>query len=615
MAEAQENIVTEKELNKIKKQNSAKSELARTMFSSLCKYSLSFFVYFFCFILFPVFLLHCLLTNYFETSSENLRQIKLAQMSEAMEYMEKYSNNKRYFHYILSKIAECAQDSDNPVEYLKININNLKSKYPNKFQFVVWDNNGKVIKDLCDKNGYSYVLNKLYDTLFQVSKDLKKNISTRVSNLEIVKKNMNIFRTFLGRIFIPENLKYPLYNNLSSGPFLTELGEDLSFVWYSINDKISFLCFISNDLIKDFSGLNKVTNKLSQNSSDIIYGFSISPNIDKPATFFPDKYEYPLSLALTTFENAGDSIFENDVAIVKMSMPQPSIRIFAYFQKTEKNWNFEYKRNFWFGIFIYILLAIYCFVVFWFLYKKHFFSIRWKLTALFLLANLAPISVLGFIAKGFLDSKRLSLKNEIVSELEKSLREFDARYDSLLDSYTSRLNAEVQDISNKIGENAIQQSEINSLENLFNTYDASDIYLVASSGNIILNKRDETKASQKLEFMGSLGESILSFANKKIINSKHRDVFSNMFNPEDAEMIRLYLKNIGSVVEFKFGDYYRIFYSYTFGDKLKFNHNYMLIIFWEKEVFQNIFIKENLNTLYNISSDIQFFIKSNSSNY
>lgn len=214
MAEAQENIVTEKELNKIKKHNSAKSELARTMFSSLCKYSLSFFVYFFCFILFPVFLLHCLLTNYFETSSENLRQIKLAQMSEAMEYMEKYSNNKRYFHYILSKIAECAQDSDNPVEYLKININNLKSKYPNKFQFVVWDNNGKVIKDLCDKNGYSYVLNKLYDTLFQVSKDLKKNISTRVSNLEIVKKNMNIFRTFLGRIFIPENLKYPLYNNL-----------------------------------------------------------------------------------------------------------------------------------------------------------------------------------------------------------------------------------------------------------------------------------------------------------------------------------------------------------------------------------------------------------------
>ena len=440
MAEAQENIVTEKELNKIKKQNSAKSELARTMFSSLCKYSLSFFVYFFCFILFPVFLLHCLLTNYFETSSENLRQIKLAQMSEAMEYMEKYSNNKRYFHYILSKIAECAQDSDNPVEYLKININNLKSKYPNKFQFVVWDNNGKVIKDLCDKNGYSYVLNKLYDTLFQVSKDLKKNISTRVSNLEIVKKNMNIFRTFLGRIFIPENLKYPLYNNLSSGPFLTELGEDLSFVWYSINDKISFLCFISNDLIKDFSGLNKVTNKLSQNSSDIIYGFSISPNIDKPATFFPDKYEYPLSLALTTFENAGDSIFENDVAIVKMSMPQPSIRIFAYFQKTEKNWNFEYKRNFWFGIFISVLLSIYCFVVFWFLYKKHFFSIRWKLTALFLLANLAPISVLGFIAKGFLDSKRLSLKNEIVSELEKSLREFDARYDSLLDSYTSRLS-------------------------------------------------------------------------------------------------------------------------------------------------------------------------------
>ena len=615
MAEALENIVNEKTINKTEKHNSAKFELARTMFASLCKKSLSFFVYFFCFILFPFFLLHSSLTMFFETNSENLRQIKLAQMTEAMEYMEKYSNNKRYFHYILSNIAEYAQKADNPVEYLKININNLKSKYPNRFQFVVWDNNGKIIKELCDKSGYSYVLNKLYETLSQVSKDLKKDISTRVSNLEIVKKNMNIFRTFLGRIFIPENLKFPLYNNLSSGPFLTELGEDLSFVWYSINEKISFLCFISTDLIKDFSGLNKVSNKLTQNSSDIIYGFSISPDFDKPVSSFPEEYENILCRALTTFENAGDSIFENEKAIVKMSMPQPSIRIFSYLQKTDENWNFEYKRDLWFGILISILLAVYCLGGFWFLYKKHFFSIRWKLTALFLLANLAPIVVLGFIAKGFLDSKRLSLKNEIVGDLEKSLREFDARYSSLLDSYTLRLNADVQDISNKIGEDTIQQSEINSLKDLFDSFNASDIYVVASSGKILFNKRDEAKASQKLEFMGSLAESILAFANKKSLTSKHKDVFSNMFNPEDAEMIRLYLRNIGSVVEFKFGDYYRVFYSYTFGDRLNFNHNYMLIIFWEKEVFQNIFIKENFKTLYNISPDTQFFIKSNSSNY
>ena len=623
MAEAQENVVTEKTLNKSEKQNSAKFELARTMFASLCKNSLSFFVYFFCFILFPVFFIHSSLTIYFETNTEKLRQTKLAEMSEAMAYMEKYSNNKRYFHFILSKIAECAQTTDNPVEYIKYNINNLKTKYPNSFKFVVWDNNGKVIKEISDKIGYSYILNKLYETLFQVSKVLKKDITTRVSNIEIVKKNVNIIQPFLGRIFIPENLKYPLYNNLSSGPFLTELGEDLSLVWFSINEKISFLCFISKDLINDFSGLKKITNKLNQKSSDLIFGFSISPDFDKPVTFFPEKHENILSLALSTFEIAGDSIFENELAIVKMSMPQPSIRVFAYLQKTNENWNFEYKRNLWFGIFVSILLAIYCLGGFWFLYKKHFFSIRWKLTVLFLLANLAPIAVLGIIAKGFLDSKRLSLKNEIVGELEKSLREFDARYNSMLDSYSARINAAVKEISDRIGMDVIKQSEINSLAEVFKKFKASDIYLIASTSsnlfasknNIVFNKRDESKASQKLDFMSQFGESVLAFANNKEINTSNKDIFSGMYNPNDAEIIRLYLKNIGSVVKFKFGDYFRIFYSYTFGDKINFNHNYILIIFWDKEVFQNLFIEENFKTLYKVFPDREFVIKSNVSKY
>jgi hypothetical protein len=615
MAEAIENTVDEKTINKSEKQNWAKFELVRTKFASFCKKTLSFMVYFFCFILFPIFLLHSSLTLFFETNTDNLRQIKIAEMSEAMEYMDKYSNNKRYFHFVLSKISDYAQKVDNPEEFIKENIKNLKLKYPNRFEFFVWDNNGKLIKELCDKPGYNYVLNKLYEVLYQVSKDLKKDISTRVSNLDIVKKNEKMLRNFLGRIFIPENLKFPITNNINSGPFLTELGNNLPFVWYSINEKISFICFISNELLNDFSGLKKVANSLNRNSSDIIYGFSISPDFDKPVSSFPEKYENILSLALTTFENAGDSIFENEKAIVKMSMPQSAVRVFSYLHKTDENWNFEYKRDFWFGIFISILLAVYCFCGFWFLYKRHFFSIRWKLTVLFLLANLAPIAVLGFIAKGFLDSKRLSLKNEIAGELEKTLRELDARYNSMLDFYTSRINVSVQDISQKIGKDTVQQSEINSISELFNTFNASDIYLVASSGKILFNKRDESKATHKLEFMGSLGEAILAFANKKTINIQHRDVFSNMFNPEDAELIRVFLKNIASVVEFKFGDYFRIFYSYSFGDFLNFNHNYILIIFWEKEVFQNLFIKENFKTLYNVFTNTEFFVKSDMSDY
>ena len=83
-------------------------------------------------------------------------------MTDNLEYLDKYSNNKRYFHFLLSKISEYSQKAENPAKYLETNINNLKEKYPEKIQFVVWDSKGKIIDNLTDRNGYSYILNKLY---------------------------------------------------------------------------------------------------------------------------------------------------------------------------------------------------------------------------------------------------------------------------------------------------------------------------------------------------------------------------------------------------------------------------------------------------------------------
>ena len=72
------------------------------------------------------------------------------------------------------------------------------------------------------------------------------------------------------------------------------------------------------------------------------------------------KFKADLALALTTFENAGDSVFENERAIVKMSMPQPQIRTFCYLSKLNDDWDFTYKKNFIFGILTSTLLALYC---------------------------------------------------------------------------------------------------------------------------------------------------------------------------------------------------------------------------------------------------------------
>ncbi len=297
--------------------------------------SISGLVLFFCFLLFPAYLLYNSLNIFFVLSTDNIRQAKLVEMDNTLEFLEKYSNNKRYFHYLLTKISEYAQDCPDPKSYLERNIKNLKEKYPDNIQFIVWDSNGKVMNELSDRASYSYILNKVFVVLKDVSGAVKNDSSVKISNIDSVKNNNKILYRFFGKIFLSENLKLPLINSLNAGPFITELGKKLSSVWFSIKDKISFLCFFSDDLLNGFTGLKKVVANTKNKNYDYIVGYSSIPNYYKPLSEFPEQYENDLLLALTTFENAGDNVFENDRAIVKMSMPQPGIRTFCFFPKTE----------------------------------------------------------------------------------------------------------------------------------------------------------------------------------------------------------------------------------------------------------------------------------------
>ena len=576
--------------------------------------SISVFVLIFCFLFFPAYLLYSSISNFFDNHTDNLRQETILKMNKNLDYLDKYSSNKRYFHFLFSRIAEYAQKADDSTNYLEKNLNNLKEKYKDQLFFIVWNSKGEKIEKLSDKKGYNFVLNKLFKILKEVNTAVKDDSSVKISNFDSVKNNLNLFRNFLGKIFIPENLKYPLSNSLNAGPFLVEPGQGLSSVWFSINDKISFLCFLSDKLLNNYSGLEKITQNLNKDKSEIISGFTISSNVNKPISPFPKSYENDLSIALAKFENAGENYYENERAIVRMSMPQPDIRTFCFLHKTEDKWNINYKKHLWFGILYSTLLALYCLLGFWFLLKRHFFSIKWKLTALFLFANIAPILILSFITKDYIEGKRTSLKNEIVTDLEKNMRDFDAKSNALQEDYSIKLNYIVDEISKKIGSGTIKEPEKIKLESLFDDFNCSNLYVVASDGEFICVKRNEKIINQRLEFISNMGKSVLAYSNNKVYEEKQKDVFSNILNPQNSEFIRLYLKNLRKVNKIVFGDTDWIYYGYFFGDKSIYNNNYTLMLIWNRELFQNLFVKEYYKSLYNNFPTGNFYIKSNISN-
>ena len=577
---------------------------------------LSGFVIFFCFILFPVFLAYTILDTYFISNLEKIKAAKLYEMDNHIDYLNKYSNNYKYFHYLLSSISDFAQKAKNPEEYLKINIDNLRTKYPGGFQFYVWDNKGKVIKDISDKTSYGYVLTKIYESLYEVTNAVIINPNIKISTLKTVKKNINILQRFFGRIFIPENLKKPVYNGKDSGPLMTDLGYDYSFVWFSIKEKVSFLCFISNKLINDYNGLKKISSLLSKNT-DIIYGFSKSPDYEKPVSNFPEIYKSELALALASFENGGDNIFENDKSLVKMFMPQPNVRTFCFMPKLDEVWNYKELRNICLGLFIFILALFYSILGFWFLFKQHFFSIRWKLTTLFLIANLVPILILVFIATKYIDNKRISLKNEITDDLERTLRDFDLHYNYSFEKVTSKISSIADGISQKIGNESIRETEINSIISLFDNQTPSALFLIASSGEILVSKKGENTTTFSSSFVSTLGKISLDYLNNKYTpskNIKETDVFASVFDVETSVFYRSFLKNIGNVRVFFLGHLQQLFFFYTFGSKDKNNNNYLLMLIWNNEIFQKIFLDENYNKLCKSYFGANFYLNTSIEN-
>lgn len=591
-----------------------KISLKNINWSKLWKNSLSAFVLLFCFVFFPLFLLYSSLTMAFQSDKDSLRQAKLREMNEALEYLEKYSNNKRYFHFLLSKISENAQSSKDPIAYLGASISNLRKKYPMKLEFVVWDDEGKIVKELSDRAGYSYVLNKLHDVLKQVTALVKLDSETKLSELDAIKKNLNLFRNFFGKIFIPESLKMPLLKGSDAGPFFSDIGIDMNSVWYSIGDKAGFLCFLSNDLLNDYTGLRNITKALNKDRKDMIVGFSIVPRLDFVVTEFPEDYKPDLTMALASFENADDSVFENDRAIVSMAMPQPAVRTFCFFPKIKDDWVVELKRDQWFAALTVILLVVYCVIFFVFIVRKHFFSIRWKLTALFLFANLAPLCIIAFIAQGYIVNKAQSIENSMISDLEKKMRELDTRYYSLQQDYSVRMNEEFDKIVEKVGNNPVTEEDVVTLRGIVKKFECSEYCFVASSGTVLDTYRKSDKDGKKSEFFAAFCKAVLDFANNKNENWGKKgstDIWNQTLSPEDSEIIRHSVKHFRKINAMPAGEYMNLYYSCLFGNKETYENNYYYMATWDREEFQNIFLQKSFGTLQSSFPEAMFFVSSN----
>ncbi len=573
------------------------------------KRAVSLLVLVFCFLLFPVFIIFSALNNLYAVKIGNLRQQKLDQMHSRLEYLEKYSSNSRYLHFILLKIAEQAELATAPVNFLQVNFENLQRQYPGEIEFVAWDGNGKVLKELTDQKGFSYILNKLYEVLREVETAVSADSQVNVSQLKSVVRNLNLVRQFLGRIFIPEYLKKPYLQGNDAGPLLTEFGGRFSSVWYRMGRRVSFLCFLSDKLVKGSSGLAKVSAALNNFDDGIVSGYTISPDFTSPASEIAALHRPVLQLALAQFENIAEPVFENDRAIICMSMPQPGTRTFCMHAKKPADWSVELNRDVIFFRVTALLLFFYLLLFLYFRYKQQFFSISWKLTGLFLFANLAPLAILGFIANDYLSNKKESLRNEIATDLSRLMRDFDLRYASLKFEFARELNKKISQVEGAEKMQPLSSADVKYLRDTIAEYGPSDAHLIASSGLVFSTRSDPESKGSSFNFIEPMGQAILKFCNGIIISRSREDMFSPIMSPEDSDFVRKIYRDRGQVIPLNLANIKKLSYWYIFGDRKSYQNSYFLIMFWEETLFQELYLHRYYQSLAGNSAGAPFFVR------
>lgn len=573
-------------------------------------------VYLFCFLLFPAFIIYTLLnTNYNLTTNKERAQI-LEKMGQKLNVIEKYCTTNKYFHQLLSKIADNVQEAQTPSEAQQLltqNIYNLKEKYPDSLEFIVWDDKGEIIKELTDKKRFYAMMKKVYGILENVTNIIKYDPKANISRIKSVSDNssLNILRSILGRITIPDHLKKPYLHGDNSGTLLTELGSKYSSTWFRIGSKISFLCFFAQDLIRSHTTLPKIIASLNNEKDGYICGYTTSDKYESPITPI-SKDAYPIVLlALAKYEASGESTYEDDNYIISINMPQPDLRSFCIYQKKNNIWSKQIQRDIIFYQIIILLIMLYLIIYLFINYKQKFISISWKLAVLFIIANVIPLSILGFITYNYLFSTSDALYEETANKLKHRIKEFDERQKSLNNEIELQLNEKFDNINeeNKLQKITPNSKYANQILAISKQFQVAESALISKEGEEVFFYKRRGSDDFDTSFFKEFSQSLLAFCNGEKYKATN-ELYQNVVDPDNVDIIRKSYLISRKIERFALGNSDKLTYFYILGDTSNAKNNYLLYLSWDDTTFQTVYMNKYFNLIQQTKENISIYTRS-----
>lgn len=571
--------------------------------NSLKKWSLLYWVgAVFCFFIFPVVLLDAGLESYINTKNEIEEHETYRKLGINLEKILQYGDARHYYHSLLTKLFDIAESEINSLSYLEKAIPYLKERNPGVFNFVIWNNeDNSIVESLSDEKGHKYVLNVLNEVIRTLTEENNRNYPVNTSLNEILTKKYNVIRQYVGNYVTLEAFLEPLLKSNLGKIIPATANREKAYIWFKSGRKNTAFVTINKEAIESFDYIEKLINGANKSSKDGIKFGMIDLLHDK--SIIPEEKDIKkaeINLALAKYEDYSNMKMTTNNFLILIKVFNPFSRAFCYIPKSLVYTNQNLKNN---SVTVVCLIIIAFFLGLWVLYKftDYNFSMRWKLSLLFLYANGLPLMALGFIGYDYLEQNRNIQLEEAYENISQYINDFDSKFVLIKRDYSFKLNSIIDSVNNEISKNSDYKVDFKKILDSIEPITVNDYNVVDENGIAVFSKNRNVNNN----FIRGLGYNFLAYVNNAtytpltsfhtVVRRKEKENYTNYSN--DGVILDTVVSKVGKIISEQVIDNANYYYINFIGNKDIRKFDYMFALSWMTPQLQEDYIKGNIEKL------------------
>ncbi len=539
----------------------------------------------------------------------NLRMQMQQATCEAMRSTSQEEFWCRYFHEKFVEFKDAGASTTEIIGWL----NAQRQIFPGEFDFVFWDETGRQLAMTC-KGGYSEAE---WREVFWVLSSYGPFI-TNISYRGRVKGDIETVRRILGRQTLSAMFSGLTDPRTYSLAWLDSSGVKPLVASYFLECGGAVILFDKNRF-KEHSGL-KHSIKVLAERSQMLFGIVEGSNSNK-STWQTDGRAASSEFiqAFAACENQSLNFYELPGHYMGYQYLSPELRLFGVVPR-------HLTQS---GIMLRALLVATGFLVLMLPFLHYTWqtmlrqqpgraSIRRKVAFLFLFACGIPLLAMAIISQELYSHKRLTLMADAQQNSVEMLLSFDRRYSSALKNVGLQLDKFFTDWRDKARGNVLNENLINVVASHIALLDTENYFVVASSSRIIgardglviySGSMDDIRIDQEastlrrklsqysladLQTANLVGKKIMSDLNRVEIPGKALDrieiVAESLLQKSFIEITHSIIDNIGHINQWGFGYLKDLTYFKFLSVAERDITDYLIMIFWKPQVFQNNFL-------------------------